>query len=1026
MDLPTPLKASLVSGNIMLVLGAGASFGARHPDNKPAPMGNSLRDLLCARFLDDGLRNSSLAEVAELAISETDLLTVQSFVREVLIPYEPADYHAKLKNVNWSCIATLNYDLIVEKVYSGTASRRLIPWISNSDRPNSSRKSGTDLFLLKIHGCISRFDNVELPMILSPDQFAEHRKGRENVYNELQTRASETPIVFVGTQLVDSDLRILLQWLERHVPTRPRGYIVKPSAHHAEISFWEGKSLTFLRGGFEDFLDAASRETSGRLAAIPPIAQDLPVGKELTIPLKSVSDRCRSFLELDVDYVHAEMPVAPVEPKDFYKGFSKGWGAIARGLDCHRRVTDFILVDDFIEAPSSGSFLYLIHAAAGAGKTVALKRLAWSAAEDLEAFCLYLRPQAELNVSALVEVCRSTDKRIYLFLDNLADHVIALKRLLKEAKQRRLTITVVGAERSNEWNEVSRHVEGQIDRSFPLYSLNASEVEGLLKLLAEHHSLGVLEHLPAEERAEKLLQQDRGQLLVVLHEALLGRPFEDIVVDEYRTIPDKTAQDIYLTTCTLNRMGAPVRAGLVSRIHGVSFDQFQESFLSPLEGLVEVSVGKREYDYEYEARHPHVAEILFSQVFVDRRKLFDRLSIILNSLNLSYDADYRAYVNIVKSRTLKEIFDSHSQVRRIFDIAIEKNPDDGHAYLHRGLYEAYAGAASHDDAEKYLLKAGELLKGSRIVVNAKAKLALERSKVAKNETAREALRKQATRLVSESSNDGLDDDSYTVTLRMRIKIDRVRELLAASNTGTGFIDAVSDVERDLERAEQLFPDDPYVKDVESDFARLVGDEEASVRALERAVDLSSGRVPLVMRLARVYKRRDDAPQALELIRKHIDRKRSDQSLNFMYAKLLIESDSAGDLIEKHLRSSFAPGDKNFLAQKLYGRQLFINGKFDESSEVFSALSNVRIRPGLYNQVDWAIGTGGEAQTFVGHVLKLEYSYGLLKRESDGRVIFAPEESISPNGQSIFNPRDRVEFEIGFNYRGAAAMKLDAV
>ena len=120
---------------------------------------------------------------------------------------------------------------------------------------------------------------------------------------------------------------------------------------------------------------------------------------------------------------------------------------------------------------------------------------------------------------------------------------------------------------------------------YELQYLSAREIDDLLKLLEQNRALGKLEGKTLEERRRELEQQAGRQLLVALHEATLGRPFEDIIKDEYDHITPEAAKHIYLTICVLNRLNVPVRAGIISRSHGVPFARFKEESSVPLSTL---------------------------------------------------------------------------------------------------------------------------------------------------------------------------------------------------------------------------------------------------------------------------------------------------------------------------------------------------------------------------------------------------------------------------------------------------------
>ncbi len=87
------------------------------------------------------------------------------------------------------------------------------------------------------------------------------------------------------------------------------------------------------------------------------------------------------------------------------------------------------------------------------------------------------------------------------------------------------------------------------------------------------------------------------QLLVALHELTQGKPFEEIIYDEYRKIRPATAQQIYLDIATMHQFGANARAGAISRIAGIGFEDFQQEFLGPLIDTIHIKTDPYTRDY---------------------------------------------------------------------------------------------------------------------------------------------------------------------------------------------------------------------------------------------------------------------------------------------------------------------------------------------------------------------------------------------------------------------------------------------
>jgi hypothetical protein len=157
LTVPAALTEETRRGRVVLLLGAGASLGAKNNKGQSPPTGNHLRDALADRFLAGNYKDSPLAWVAELAISETDLARVQDFIAELFSDMQPAPFHQSLTTFKWRGIATTNYDLIMETAYGGKGSiQKLVPCISDRDRLDEKLRSADNLAYLKLHGCITK------------------------------------------------------------------------------------------------------------------------------------------------------------------------------------------------------------------------------------------------------------------------------------------------------------------------------------------------------------------------------------------------------------------------------------------------------------------------------------------------------------------------------------------------------------------------------------------------------------------------------------------------------------------------------------------------------------------------------------------------------------------------------------------------------------------------------------------------------------------------------------------------------
>ena len=164
MEIPDFLLTQVREGKVVLFLGLGASMDATDGEGKKPPSASALADMLADRFLAGKYKGYPLNQIAEYAINESDLGTVQAFIRDIFAPFEPSKAHELMTTFRWDGLATTNYDQIIEKAYSkNSAVQEPRSLIENTDRVEENLRDPKSILLLKLHGCISRISNPTCP-----------------------------------------------------------------------------------------------------------------------------------------------------------------------------------------------------------------------------------------------------------------------------------------------------------------------------------------------------------------------------------------------------------------------------------------------------------------------------------------------------------------------------------------------------------------------------------------------------------------------------------------------------------------------------------------------------------------------------------------------------------------------------------------------------------------------------------------------------------------------------------------------
>ena len=167
------------SGRAVLFLGAGASLGAKNAAGRLIPGAAELTKRIMSEFLGPGYDELDFKTAYDLAASHRSVRELQAFLHRELHDYQPADFHLLMPSFVWAGLVTTNYDLIVERAYEKTkdAAQKLLT--SCKDDDGATDQLGPERVLyVKLHGCITHYQDINPPLVASTEQIINHREGR--------------------------------------------------------------------------------------------------------------------------------------------------------------------------------------------------------------------------------------------------------------------------------------------------------------------------------------------------------------------------------------------------------------------------------------------------------------------------------------------------------------------------------------------------------------------------------------------------------------------------------------------------------------------------------------------------------------------------------------------------------------------------------------------------------------------------------------------------------------------------------
>lgn len=1030
----------IIHGKAILFLGAGAAFGSKGDNGETPLSGFGLRDAISDKFLGGEEKHKTLVQVSDYAKHEAGLFEVQQFIKKLFSPLKPADFHKIIPSFRWHSIFTTNYDLILERAYADSPDRMqdLAPIIRDGDNFSEVMGNINSVPYFKLHGCINTINDTELPLILASEEYAKYKKGRTRLFRHLSDFGLEHPIIFCGYQLSDPNIQQILFDLNDMGIHRPTYMLVDPGLGKFDMKMWASQRVEPIKATLEEFLTFLDQKIDKRKRVLSKAItiEKSPIYKHLKTD-STLSESLQIYLNTELEHVYPGFKSSGVHPIDFYRGLDTEWGGIQQNLDIKRRVSDQIIIDSVIEASLSGVNTFLLKGYAGSGKTTVLKRVAWYAANDLNAVVVRLRDGAILRPSLIKELALKCDSKLIFIVDDAISNADDLLKLYRAFEYDPANISILTSARNNEWNQFGDELEQYISSEYELSTLSEKEVSELIDKLQKHNCLGNFKNNNTDEIKKYFSLSADRQLLVALHEATSGKPFEQIVLDEYSRITPAEAQVLYMDVCTLNRLDVPVRVGLISRVSGIGIEDFRTRFFGPLEHVVKVYMDYSSRDYAFIARHSLIAKFVFEHALKTPEEKAAQIVRVLEHLNLEYSADSEAFSHLIKGKQLAEIFGDKALANKIYEAATKTGADIYYILHQKAVFELNHPGCDTKAALSIILQAEKALPEGRTdkaIAHTKAMIYKRLARESKSSLEIEKYRTES-RIIFERLISG-QKDSRAINGLAELQLDdldaRISEIASTESdelTKRAFLEQVKKIEATIYSGLQKFPGDEYLLTRQEDLARKLQDNGRAKTILEEAYKSNSSSEFVTIRLARQRIESGELDDAERILRDGITHNPNSKPLHLELAKLLIgkNNEQNNTEIEHHLKRSFSPSDSNYDAQFWYARHQYLHGDRAKSKEIFAFLKKSRMAPRQKNALHGnSVNSDGVEILYKGHITHEHVSFCFIKCIELNDSIFAHADRFENLPSEGIKANVDVTFKLSFTMKGPTAYAISIV
>lgn len=670
------------SGRVMLLLGAGASYGSRDANNLEMPMGDDLAKELAAQ-MGWSYHGEALGTVYS-AIKAIDSARLHTFLKARLTNTRPSPELQAIASFPWSRIFSLNIDDCTETALRKAGSQSVQIFARNSPLEEVDPIFGS-VQLVKLNGSA---DRPEDGFIFSPQEYGEGSNRLPVWYRELGQNHSSYRFVFIGSKLDEPLFQHAMAEMRSIVKRETlRGYVITPSASEIDKHHLSSLNLVHVPGTLKDFAGWLAHEMPK-----PPTGWDLATARrpELRNIHRALTDTQKRALN-SVTLVSADsLPRSGSENitgaiREFYKGYKPRWADVLDGVPA-----ELTFINDFsklVEASHEGRKCIALVGPAGSGKSTALMVAALHVSKASNAPVYFLREAVSDIKEVIIALESINTSPFYLFIDKIEAMHNEVGELLGGVKTKH--ICIVASERLNIWNRrVKAAVEPFISKTFNVEKIRRADATLVLEKLEKFGPWTRLQPMTPEERVKEIFNKADRQLLIGLMEATTGLGFTQIIDRDFKDVGDDRHKkflvivglaSIHRSTLSSHIVGAALyNLGIAEDINVMSRET---------EGIV-VTSAKR-----YSARHPIYVRELFEKI-VPTTMIRDCLVAVLEAFS-DYEApviknvgksDGIVFKSILNHRFVKEMMrNDEEKVRSVYAAFETKFHMDGLYWLQYGL-----------------------------------------------------------------------------------------------------------------------------------------------------------------------------------------------------------------------------------------------------------------------------------------------------------------------------------------------------
>ena len=542
-----------------LLLGAGASVGAKGGNGRLLPTGAGLRDALISDFDVDTGEDETITLVQaydHLHRNRPDQLT--AYPRKWFRGCDPSWQHL-LAEFNWHRIWTFNIDDVIEVAFKNEG--RLIQSLAWNER-FSEGESTSSQQIIHLHGLANRLIEGQVNddvLVFSIREYARVVSNSRTWHKVFFDEFAGRPFLIIGAQLTEEfDLAEVLQG--GSVAKDSTGYpsvVVVPRISPIRREQLESAGLLIIEMEGEHFIrDLLNhyREERSKLSEI----------------YGASTPGLRRFMQQFIDM----RTYSPHErnTQDFFGGYQPTWNTIQANDDAILSKTTQAAAE-IVEASVDEQIyqrIVILTGDLGSGKSTGLLRIAKELiGAGTQPF--YFRADEYIDVEATIEWLRAVPRTV-LLIDDFADFSSTIHLLAERCRIEGVRMLMICADRAARLPLIKDRIDLKYvhpNRPYWYGKLTNSDIEIIINKLHSRGRLGKITQLPRQEQQRHFVEAANRRLFDAMADLEGSSGFKEKAQSAYRNLGTDGLRSLYAAACLCYDQSIPLPVGIGAGIAGL-------------------------------------------------------------------------------------------------------------------------------------------------------------------------------------------------------------------------------------------------------------------------------------------------------------------------------------------------------------------------------------------------------------------------------------------------------------------------